>query len=621
MSKIVLIDDAPEQRVLVTTILRATGHEVAAAASTDEGMTLLGRWLPDVILLDLEMPVKDGVACLALIRAQPEMANLPVLMVTGTPVREVVLRIAKLGVQGIVSKDGNYMQCLKDRIVKVLASPAAGPSTVSAARSEEVRLNPAHPAQAMPHSNLMPICKSQYYADEGPVGSGRPASVSAKQGAIPIRTSDQAGDQLGSMKPLAIKSEMLEKLIDDSVAVRALKPAVQQVLRVLDSPDCSAQRLASAIRQDQALSIRIVKVANSSLYGRGDYADSVLKAVSRIGVEQIRATVLSVEIVDAFSKVVFQNRIQPEWFWEHAITVGVLATRLSQLSGQNFEKCDTAFTAGLLHDIGRLVLAEHASTYYAEVIATADKLELPLEQVETRLLQMNHAYLTDRLLRSWMFPADLVSIVSLHHLGMSNLKHVAPRLADEGAVLALANGLAHTMLLGTSGNDALYPLAEYADFLRLDTASVVDLCTTADAEVADLRSSLFAMGSGDVPCYADQVRNAWANVRPSVLTTEPFVDPVTMFLSRVAGGVDRPNLLVLRVRTPEERTEATRLLASHDLNFDPDHDTGPLPVLVVADSSSCLCKAGALGNRVVGQVVLPICLSRLLREAELLIGG
>ena len=150
------------------------------------------------------------------------------------------------------------------------------------------------------------------------------------------------------------------------------------------------------------------------------------------------------------------------------------------------------FTAGLLHDVGRMLFAERLGDRYTEVIDTADKLGLPLETVESRLLLINHADLTDRLLRQWNFSPELINPIALHHLSVGNIRRMVPRMVEQVSTLALANRLAHALLLGSSGNDAVYPIEEFVQALNLSADVIREICRTVPDETLDLRIAMLS---------------------------------------------------------------------------------------------------------------------------------
>lgn len=624
MARVLIIDDCPDYRRLASRLLKARGHEAATAGSTDEGLATLRASPFDLVLLDLEMPEKDGVECLTRIRADRALAPLPVLMYTATPQRDAIVKIGRLGVKGVLIKDESIARNLVDRVEAVL-SPRNAPAPPPAARAPQTARHAHTPTPSAAEAttatdspetipSLTPHIETDAAARPAPAHSNdtNPDNVAWDGVAeIPIDdglTTESAMELLKSMKPMIARSELLDTMLQDSTALRALKPTAQQVLRLTDKPDASVHSVAEGIKQDQALSLRILKLANSAIYGTGEPVSTVHKAVLRIGLGQIRAAVLGVEVMDALSSIGLADILRPSWFWEHSISCGVLAARLARSAGFKPEDADSLFTAGLLHDIGRLLLAEQLPKLYPQVVTVAERLRLPLELVESRLLLMNHADLTDRVLRHWKFPPALVAPVAMHHLALGTLRQTAPRQIDIVIPLLLANRLSHALMLGSSGNNVIYPLEDFVEHTRLDPAAVREHCRVAIGEIGDMRTNFLMHSDTATDSYIDMVRARLGGVRPRAISPLPDVDPVHIVLERLGVGSDDPNVLTLRICKSADRVLAMQLLKRADAEL----PAPPLPVLVVGNARSCLLAPGALGARPVAQLTLPIQIDRLI---------
>ncbi len=629
MARVLIIDDSSDCRRLASRLLKASGHEVICVGSAIEGLSSLRASSFDMVLLDLEMPEMDGVECLARIRADRALAPMPVLIYTATPHREAIVKLGRLGVKGVLIKDNAITLNLVNRVEAALttcvgvAPTAPGRAVPAPSDSESSAPGPSAPGSVAPTTQDAPPAPSAITPETpAPLSPASTAPTRAPganpddvawDGAIDVPvddslTTEHAMDLLKAMKPMIARSELLDAMLQESTALRALKPTAQQVLRLTDRPDASLQSVADCIKQDQALSLRILKLANSAIYGTGAPVSTVHKAVSRIGLGQIRSAVLSVEVLDAFGSVGLADILRPSWFWEHSIACGVLAARLARSTGCKPEDADAQFTAGLLHDIGRLLLAEQLPKLYPQVVAVAERLRLPLELVESRLLLMNHADLTDRVLRHWKFPPALIAPVSMHHLALSTLRQTAPRQIDSVIPLLLANRLAHALLLGSSGNNVLYPLEEFVEHARLDPAAVREHCRVAIGEVADMRTNFLMHGDQDAGTYLDAVRARLGDARPRALSLLPDVDPVQILLERLGVGADDPSVITLRICKSTDRERAVKRLKAADAEL----GGPPLPVLVVGNARSCLLAPDALGARPVSQITLPLQIDRMI---------
>lgn len=621
MPRTVVIDDSHLILDLLRLGLRTAGHEVVTAPSAAEGLEAIRREKPDLVLLDLEMPGSDGLSCLASIRADSDLGRLPVIMISAHPVRDVIVRVAQLGVQGIILKNDRLLPSVLDRVVQVTGrGPAARAQPLPGGNAPQ-----PEPARSRSAIAPAPAPRPKPSPPSAPSAADEADSLSASVLQLDGQPLDleEATQRLKDLKPLMSRTELMDRVLT-GVDLRAMAPAVHQVLQLTQSSTSSLDAVAKAIRQDQALSLKMLKVANSPLFARGERVENVHKAVARIGVSQVRSTVLSLAVIDQFSAVALADRINAEWFWEHSIACGMIAQRIARLRGVKPDQADSLFTAGLLHDVGRVIFAEQLGETYSSVLDTADRLQLPLETVESRLLLINHADLTDRLLRQWNFSAELINPIALHHLSVGNIRRMAPRMIEEVATLGLANRLAHAMLLGCSGNDVLYPLDEFVQVLGLRPAQVTELCDRLPDDLCDLRIAMLSHASGParMPTYLDHVaRSMTVPLRPLVIAAAGTLDPINLLCQRLcAAAADQPryNIALVRLNSASERVALINQLRAAEAEAEIHQ---PLPVLVVAAGVACRFADGMLNTpgkppRRVETLPVPLRLGRLIHAMQ-----
>jgi putative nucleotidyltransferase with HDIG domain len=316
-------------------------------------------------------------------------------------------------------------------------------------------------------------------------------------------------------------------------------------------------------------------------------------------------------VIESFEHSGIAGRIRADWFWEHSIATGLLASKIARIRGMGTDQSDAMFVAGLLHDVGRVIFAERLGDEYLGVIDAADRLGLPLETVESRLLLVNHADLTDKLLRMWKFSPELVNPIALHHLSVGNIRRTAPRMADSVATLGLANRLAHALVLGSSGNDSIYPIEDFLDFLRLTPENVDALCASIPEETSDTKIQMLSHGGAASSSMLDEAR---AKIHPGIRALHVAVSPArgstSILLDRLVphSGSDRPNIAVVRVAHVRERAQLITALRAAEQAA----GVNDLPTLVLTAGEGCRFAPGMLGERRVEQATLPLRIDRLL---------
>jgi HD-like signal output (HDOD) protein/DNA-binding NarL/FixJ family response regulator len=505
---ILIVDDAAICREPLEVVLRQAKFKTLTASSGVEAITVLSNESPDLVILDLGMPGIDGLEVLAHMRSSQQHKNTPVLVLSIETDRGRVKEAARLGISGYILKPKFSITDLLARIEGISNPKATAPGVVPQAVGLPLPCISAATSQA-PSSALDP----------------KPDTPKTR---IPLVAA------LESLTPLMKHEEVLRR-VDRCGDLQGLSPAVAQVLKLTGSEDCSGDALAKAISQDQAIAVKILKLANSAVYTRGKPVSSVQEAVVRIGLDCIRQTVLNLCVVDRFKAVAFDEQLDTRHFWEHAIGCGVIAAEIAHAT--NEKEADAAFTAGLMHDVGRIVLAAQLGQKYAEVVAGARRTMLPLEQVESRMLGIDHAEVVDRFLARWHFPKELVKAIRLHHGSYGSVKAGASDQQVALMRLALANRLSHALVLGSSGNDTIYPTEDLCEAVGVGPQVILRLQKTAQLQTDDMKFVMLSQASGAPwPKRIDEVRSQFRGpCRPLFVGLRPALDAVRIFCEQLVG--------------------------------------------------------------------------------------
>ena len=260
-----------------------------------------------------------------------------------------------------------------------------------------------------------------------------------------------------------------------------------RINQLIENPDSTTEDIAKAVNLDPSFTARLLRVANSSFYGFPASIDTVSKAVSVIGTSQIRNLALSTAIASSFAGLP-NTLVSMDNFWRHSLYCALAARNLAMLSG----KCDAeaVFTAGLLHDIGELVifnrLPEQAKAALLLVLDSAD--ELAIYQAEQKIIGFDHAQVGAELARQWKLPPMLQECIAFHHD-----IHAAKLYPRETALVHIANILALMAELHTLALADVAPIDREAwNITGLSAADVV-AATVAEtqAEFAEAEKLFF----------------------------------------------------------------------------------------------------------------------------------
>jgi len=242
----------------------------------------------------------------------------------------------------------------------------------------------------------------------------------------------------------------ITELIQGDDQLATLPEVFYKLNAAIEDPDCTFDDIGEIISIDPALTVRLMRIVNSAFYGFSTYVETVTHALTIIGTDQLTQLVLATSVLNQFRGIP-DDVLDVDSFWRHSIVTGLAARSISALSGEyNVERF---FVAGLLHDVGRLVLCIRAPDETREIIKKAEVSGRPLCVEEQDAFGFDHAELGGQLLKAWNLPGRLIEAVSCHHDPAKAKNH-----PEETAVVNLADAIAYSMKLGSSGETFVHPM-------------------------------------------------------------------------------------------------------------------------------------------------------------------
>ncbi len=244
-----------------------------------------------------------------------------------------------------------------------------------------------------------------------------------------------------------LASEVLQDLVSKMTILPSVPVLYSEIVAALEAPETSIQQIAEIVARDVGMTAKILQLVNSAFFGLPRQITNTTQAISLIGLDTVKTLVLSFHVFGQFS----EGHIPASYvdaLWHHSMTVGKYARHIAQLEGQERHITEAAFTAGLLHDAGKLVLVANSPNQYAQVLMCAREDKLCIAEAENLLLGATHAEVGAFLMGLWGLPDPVVEALAWHHYphlrpgqGFSPLTavHVANALAhdahDSGAVI------------------------------------------------------------------------------------------------------------------------------------------------------------------------------------------
>jgi HD-like signal output (HDOD) protein/ActR/RegA family two-component response regulator len=215
-------------------------------------------------------------------------------------------------------------------------------------------------------------------------------------------------------------------------------PRIYEALTLaLADPDVSLQKVARIVEQDVGISAKILQLVNSAFFGIAHSMTNIQSAVSFLGINTLKSLILSVEVFHVFEAKVHLPGFSLEQLQRHALLAAHIAARLPVLK----HLTDTALVAGMLHDVGKLILAWKLPERFEKLLADAAEEHCPLYKVEEREYGFSHAEVGAYLLGLWGLPYTVAEAVALHH-GPNRVPHQS---FDAVSAVFVANRLAHEL--------------------------------------------------------------------------------------------------------------------------------------------------------------------------------
>lgn len=200
--------------------------------------------------------------------------------------------------------------------------------------------------------------------------------------------------------------------IDTMPSLPALYARIMQELR---SKEASTASVGDIISKDVSMSAKVLQLVNSSFFGMPRHVASPSEAVVLLGIDVVKTLVLSIEVFSRFRQKTL--KILPvEKINDHSYQTGLVAQKIANAERMDKKKADNAMIAGILHDLGKFLLAEHYPDEYQEVMTLVKEKQMPVQDAEVEVLGVTHAEIGGYLLSIWGLPDNVVEGVTFHHM-------------------------------------------------------------------------------------------------------------------------------------------------------------------------------------------------------------
>ena len=245
--------------------------------------------------------------------------------------------------------------------------------------------------------------------------------------------------------------DTFDSLMERMEDLPSLPSSVVAILNVLNNPESSATELSEALRHDQSLTARVLRLVNSAYYGFPRKIDTLRKAVTILGYTSIQNIILVTKIFELIRSGSKEHSLDRKRFWRHTLGCGVTAQTIGAKLG--LEGGEEIFLAGLLHDIGKVIFDAFLHEEYSQIIELSRKENILLFEAEKQVLGATHEDLGYWLAEEWNLPLQLTAAITHHHDPSQAGDHLIT-----ASLVHVSDIMVRALEIGHGGDDFIPPL-------------------------------------------------------------------------------------------------------------------------------------------------------------------
>jgi putative nucleotidyltransferase with HDIG domain len=249
----------------------------------------------------------------------------------------------------------------------------------------------------------------------------------------------------------------LDQIIENLNQLPSLPDVVTRIINMVNDPYIDFKLVAEEISKDQSITTNLLKLCNSAYFSQGKEITSVDRAIVTLGLKEVKDIIIVAATKQILDKQILGYDLAKGELWKHNLAVAMISKNIA-IDKKKRNLADTVFTGGIIHDVGKTVLALFVANTFQDILNYVEKNNASFEEAERQIMGYNHQELGKRILQKWKFPEILQDIVEFHHN-----PSMAPETNREVvSIVHIANSICMMAGIGL-GSDGLYhELSQYA---------------------------------------------------------------------------------------------------------------------------------------------------------------
>ncbi|MCK9223505.1 MAG: HDOD domain-containing protein [Candidatus Muirbacterium halophilum] len=288
---------------------------------------------------------------------------------------------------------------------------------------------------------------------------------------------------------IVLSKEELLSVLDKIDDIPTLPIVAAKLLKTVNNPNFSVKELAETVNMDQAITTKLLRVANSAFYAGNSETTSIDNAIMRLGVNQVRSIIIGVSVIKSFDSF-SQFEFSIENFWKHSLAVAFLNKIVAEIL--QVDVSEDIWVSGIMHDIGKLIYAVYMPTLMTRLLSEVEREKISFFEAENKLLKFNHAEVGRWLCEKWSIPKKIKLVVASHHNPPIN-EFIMGKTTYLVGISHISDNIIKLSKIGNSGdfNSKLDSnIWNYFDKNKFDTKKLLSRVKGMREEVEDIFKTL-----------------------------------------------------------------------------------------------------------------------------------